>query len=417
MTKKTSDSSKRVIFVNRFYAPDLSATSQILTDVATHLASEGFNVTVFCSRSSYDGSVTYKKLDEIDNVQVHRLTTSAFGRGHWVGRGIDYLTFYVSVCVHLMLFARKDDILVAKTDPPMLSVPLGLVARLKQAVLINWLQDVFPEVALNIGGNHRYNRFVKVLLDLRNRSLRKAYTNVVIGVAMQDAVRQMGVPSNKLKVIHNFVDDEQINLKNTFAQELRKRWGLQPDEFVVGYSGNLGRAHDLDTMLSAATDLKDYSKIKFLFIGGGYLRDRLQAEIKSRGLSNILLKPYLPREALPESLSLPNLHWASLIPSLEGYIVPSKIYGVAAAGRPLMMIGDPNGEIAQLISQHDFGVAVRNGDVLTVKTEILRLASDPRRTLELGRHARAFIDQHASRKRAREDWQSLIAGVESATLS
>ncbi|MEL7111012.1 MAG: glycosyltransferase family 4 protein [Pseudomonadota bacterium] len=405
---RSTSSSPRVIFVNRFYFPDHSATAQILTDIATHLAYKDLPVTVFCTRLSYSNDAVYAKNETISGVEIRRLWTSRFGRETWLGRGIDYLTFYLGVCVSLFFFLSKDDVLIAKTDPPMLSVPLGLIARLKRATRVNWLQDIFPEVALSISGKTPDNFVVQSLIRLRNRSLRKADKNVAIGKTMESMVVKMGVVPEKVSIIHNFVDDESITPKDTHAPLLRESWGLKPDDFVVGYSGNLGRAHDLDTILTAAMNLRDHEKIKFLFIGGGFLRERLQSELSVRNLTNVVLKPYMPREALPDSLSLPNLHWASLIPSLEGYIVPSKVYGVAAAGRPLLMIGDPNGEISRMIAHFDFGLNVPCGDSRGASDVILNLYSDKARLRALGANARAFIEGNASRKLAQKRWYTLV---------
>lgn len=407
--------SKRIIFVNRFYAPDLSATSQILTDIAEHLASEKRRVTVLSTRLSYDGQVAYEKRETINDVEVHRLWTSSFGRGNWLGRACDYLTFYLSVCLKLIFFLFKGDVLVAKTDPPMLSIPLGLIARLKRVQLVNWLQDIFPEVALKIGNRKLDTPIIRILLWLRNRSLQKAAMNVVIGDLMHDTVVKMGVAPERVRTIHNFVDDEQIQAQSTHAVQLRQEWGLTESDFVIGYSGNLGRAHDLDTILSVATELKDDREIKFLFIGGGHLRARLQQEIQERDLNNVVLKPYLPREDLPESLSLPNFHWASLIPDLEGYIVPSKAYGVAAAGRPLLMIGDLDGEIGRLVTKYDFGIVVQPGNASEVTRSMLELASNTARMKQLGQNARRFTDLHASRKKAFSLWLELVDTYVSTT--
>lgn len=404
-------SDRKLIFVNRFYAPDLSATSQILTDVTEALAQHGHAVTVMTSRMSYDGDDAYPSRETLNGVTVHRIWTTRFGRGSTVGRAFDYLTFYLSISFSLLFRLAKSDILVAKTDPPMLSIPLGAIARLKGAHLVNWLQDVFPEVATELGVTSSDNILARALKALRNRSLRRASVNVAIGQRMKERIVEMGVAAERITIIDNFVDDGTIMQGVDNAPELRKEWGLESDDFVVGYSGNLGRAHDLDTILDAATALSDNPKIKFLFVGGGFLRERLTQEIAARGLENVLLRPYQPRERLPESLRLPNLHWASLNPKLEGYIVPSKAYGIAAAGRPLLMIGEADGEIGTFVKAHDFGTCVAPGDHAGAEAVISGLANDPKRTEKLGQNARRFVDEQASMRLAFKRWDELIQSV------
>jgi glycosyltransferase involved in cell wall biosynthesis len=401
----------QIIFVNRFYAPDLSATSQILTDVAERLSASDLDVKVYTSRMSYDAQSTYRKTETLNGVQVKRVWSSRFGRGSIFGRACDYLTFYVSITLALLFAVRKGDILIAKTDPPMLSIPLGLVARLKRAKLVNWLQDVFPEVALNLGVGAKNGLFVSLLKILRNRSLKRAHTNVAIGERMAEALVSIGVEAERTRIIHNFVDDDAISATPEFSQTLRTEWGIGADDFVIGYSGNLGRAHDLDTVLDAASALTEHADIKFLFIGGGFLHEQLTQQIEARGLSNVILKPYQPRVRLPETLALPNLHWASLNPKLEGYIVPSKVYGVAAAGRPLLMIGDPDGEIGRRLSEFGFGLCAMPGDHEAVVEFILTQRASPELVADKGKRARHFLDQTASRTGAIEAWKTLIADV------
>ena len=403
----TQSPSRRLVFVNRFYAPDHSATSQILSDVAEALSDRGHDVTVVTSRMSYDASAKYERRETRAGVKVRRIWTTRFGRGSTIGRAFDYLTFYLSVTLSLLFSLSKGDILIAKTDPPMLSIPLGVVARLRGVKLVTWLQDVFPEVATELGVGSSDNFILKAIKALRDRSLRRATMNVAIGECMARAVEAMGVPRGKIIVIENFVDDVAIVRRDDHAPALREEWGFSEDDFIVGYSGNLGRAHDLDTLLDAATLLAPHPQIKFLFVGGGFLRERLTQEIKARGLSNIELRPYQPRERLAESLSVPNFHWASLVPALEGYIVPSKVYGIAAAGRPLLMIGDEAGEIGQMATRHQFGLCAAPGDAERVKAIILELSTSPEDLETLGVNARAFIDQHSSMAKAFERWHQL----------
>lgn len=385
-TKKCAKRQKLVL-VNRFYAPDVSATSQILTDIAEALSDGGELVSVFASRMSYDGKSTFPKYETINSVQVYRVWSTRFGRHTNLGRLVDYLTFYIAITVRLSFFVAPGDILVAKTDPPVLSIPLGVVARIKRVKLVNWLQDIFPEVAVQLGFGRSSSFPIRALRYLRNRSLRHAAMNIVIGARMAEKARKLQVAPEKIAVIGNFVDDQFILRSEEHSSSLRKAWGLKESDFVIGYSGNLGRAHDLDTMLDTAERLLDSPQFVFLFIGGGALHSQLQSEVKRRGLTNIVLQPYQPRSKLHESLALPDLHWASLEPKLEGLIVPSKIYGIAAAGRPLLMIGDPNGEVGRILSDYPFGKCVPPGDHAQVEAFVRSIQRDPSQSIKMGRLA------------------------------
>src|ERR1019366_1961896 len=169
----------RLIFVNRFFHPDHSATSQILSDLAFHLAETGFDVQVLTSRQSYDDpSRVLPARESVRGVRVHRVWATRFGRGLRLPRAIDYLTFYLSATTKLATLADAGVVVLAETDPPLLSVPCALVTWLKRAALVNWTQDLFPEIAesLHVPG---IAVFAPILRRLRNLSLKRARTNVV----------------------------------------------------------------------------------------------------------------------------------------------------------------------------------------------------------------------------------------------
>lgn len=403
----------RICFVNRFYAPDSSATSQILTDVAEWLADRSYRVTVFTSRFSYDGEHEYPKLEHLNGVTIRRVWSTGLGRDSTLRRSIDYLTFYASISINMLFGIMRGDIIIAKTDPPILSIPLGVVARIRGAILVNWLQDLFPEVAIELGLGSRKGIAIRLLKYLRDRSFERAKMNVTIGSRMAEFVSRLKVPTDQICVIENFVDDNNIRMSNDHSNDLRDEWGIKASDFVIGYSGNLGRAHDIDTILDVAEQLRKSSDVKFLFIGGGFQHARLLYEIEQRQLPNIFLKQYQPRSRLNESLALPNLHWASLAPSLEGYIVPSKVYGIAAAGRPLLMIGDKNGEVGRILSKFAFGKCVPKGATAEAIEFILYAKQNPEKSLAMGLEARNFIDSRGSRKQAMQSWESLVRNLAS----
>jgi colanic acid biosynthesis glycosyl transferase WcaI len=189
---------------------------------------------------------------------------------------------------------------------------------------------------------------------------------------------------------------------------LRQSWDLA-DRFVFGYSGNLGRAHDYATVLTAAERLRDDARIIFLVVGGGQRCEALVREIKARDLqSSFYFRPYQERTALPYSLGVADVHWLSLNPLLEGLIVPSKFYGIAAAGRPIGAIGDTEGEIARLLRQHRCGVAFAPGDAEALAQLLRRWSRAPQAVLEMGARARQMLDTQFTRRRALARWTELL---------
>ena len=374
---------RRVIFVNRYFWPDHSATSQIASDLAFHLASRGWKVVAITSRQRYDDARARLPAQEADRgVRVVRVWSTRFGRNGLFGRALDYLTFYLSAFFALRREGR-DAVVVAMTDPPLLSV----VATLAAPRIVNWVQDLFPEVAEELG--IRVPRFVR---SLRDWSLRRARANVVLGERMAALV-----PNAVL--IHNWADASLVPVPRAESR-VRREWNLG-DAFVAGYSGNLGRAHEFDTILGAMQRLPE---IRFLIVGGGA---RLDA-VKGQAGPNATFLPYQPRELLSESLSAADVHLVTLQPQLEGLIVPSKFYGALAVGRPVLFIGARDGEVARIIDEHRCGMVVTPGDVDGLTRAIRTLAEDPAEVAAMGARGLAAYRAEFAPQRAFEAWERTL---------
>jgi glycosyltransferase involved in cell wall biosynthesis len=421
----------QLIFLNRYFYPDHSATSQMLSDLAFALAERRQVVCVITSRQRYDAPAdTLEPMETVDGVAICRIWTSRFGRNNLFGRAIDYATFYLSAAWRLWRMAGSGDVVIAKTDPPMLSVMAAPVCWLRGARLVNWLQDIFPETAqaLGVGGRAALPLYA-VMQWLRNRSLHAADMNVVLGERMAERVEGLGVPGDRIRIIPNWADATVIKPIDHANNALRTEWDLN-GKFVVGYSGNLGRAHDVDTLLDAMTIIEhaqasvsplsderpsDCLPIGWLFIGSGALFARLAAEIARRGLTRVVFKPYQPKARLAESLGACDVHLVSLRPELEGLIVPSKFYGIAAAGRPSIFIGDKDGEIARLIARHECGLSVAMGDGRRLAQCIFTLAGKANLCREMGQHARQACEAQFDRSIAIARWENLLVEGSSTT--
>jgi len=386
----------RVIFVNRYFFSDHSATSQILSDLTFHLAAIGHEVHVITSRQRYDDPrAALPENENVNGVQVHRVASSRFGRAALSGRALDYLSFYRSVRRQLDTVARPGDMVIAKTDPPLLSLVLESTARNRGTAVLGVPLIRGPALAL--------------LRGLRNRSLRKTDATVVVGDLMARRIKGFGVPAARVHVIANWCDDETIRPAAGTDNPLREAWHLS-GKFVIGHSGNLGRAHDFETVLGAAERLRNEPRIVFLMIGGGKHFEELAKAVKARGLENSFrFRPYQERAMLPHSLDVADAHWLSLHPALEGLIVPSKFYAIAAAGKPMLMIGDSEGEIGRLIRQHRCGTIIAPGDVATLTDTLRRWSGGSEAIIEMGGQARQMLDAQFTRRRALDQWSRLLA--------
>jgi glycosyltransferase involved in cell wall biosynthesis len=342
-----------------------------------------------------------------NGVKVHRIWTSRFGRDRLLGRTVDYATFYLSAGWRLFRLSGPGDTIVAKTDPPLISVIAAVVARLRGARLVNWMQDVFPEVARALGMKGLNGWFGRMLRRMRDASLRKAAMNVALSESMAAYLVECRVRRDRVRVVQNWVDDDAIVPLPPEQNRLRQQWGLA-GKFVVGYSGNMGRAHEFETILEAAAQLKSQTDIVFLFIGSGNQKAYLEREAVQRDLTQILFRPYQDWELLPQSLGVADVHLISLRPEVERFVVPSKFYGVAAAGRPIVFVGDPEGEIGTAIRTGSCGAAIRPRESLELARIIRALRDNASLGREWGRNARRLIDETFSRKRALNLWHKVL---------
>jgi glycosyltransferase involved in cell wall biosynthesis len=405
------ESGQRVVFVNRYFWPDHSATSQILTELAAGVSALPLDVHVITSRQLYDDpSARLPSLDRHGRVTIHRVWTSRFGRARLKLRAIDYLCFYFSAFAKMISLCRRGDVLIAETDPPLVCVPAAAAAALKGATLVNWVQDVFPEIAGRLGLLSESGVAYRALAALRNRSLRAAGANVTLGEAMAAELIGLGIERDKIRVIPNWAVGSAAARDASADRSLRREWGLE-GRFVVAYSGNLGRVHEIETFVAAAAELAADAGIVFLIIGSGAKHAALRAEVAARGLPNFIFKPYQPADRLHETLTAADAHLVSLLPELEGLVVPSKVYGILATGRPVLFVGSERGEVARLIERFGCGFRVGAGEHRALAARIRELARDPVLTKRLGRAGRAAHEQQFRFEHALALWRSTLESV------
>jgi glycosyltransferase involved in cell wall biosynthesis len=386
----------RIVAVNRYYSPDHSATSQLLTDLLEHLAAGGHEVTAVTSRLRYDKpDAGLAPAETHRGVRIRRLWSTRFGRAGLAGRAVDYLSFYASALFSLLFQVRRGDTILALTDPPLLSVVASVVAAVKRARLVNWCQDLFPEIAERLEVPMVKGAVARALLSARNASFRAAHANVVLCDNMASHLLSQKVPAERTVIVHNWADSG-IRPVSREANPLRRDWALG-ERFVVGYSGNLGRAHDHEALLELMQRLRGHDDVTFLFIGGGAGLDRLKAMAADALLTNVQFRAYQPRERLSESLSVPDVHLVSLRAEMEGLIMPSKIYGILAAGRPTLFLGSEEGSIQRILNSFGAGAPALGTDVASAADWIVAHKRDHEKLARMGNGARHAYETEFNR--------------------
>jgi colanic acid biosynthesis glycosyl transferase WcaI len=406
----------RVLVLSQFYAPDEAAGTQFLVELCEHLVRHGHEVEVVTSRTTNHGGPALAPSEDVGGVQVTRAWSTSLGKAHLVHRLSDYGTFFASAIVKTLM-ARRVDLLLSVTVPPLIPAVAALASRLHHTPLVTWVQDVYPDVAVELGVLRRESPVVTALAALQRQSLGQCARVVAISEGMSHRLEAHGASRASLRVIHNWSDGAHVVPRGAGVETpFRLENGLA-GRFVLTYSGNLGMAHEFETLVSAARALEADPRFLLLFIGaGGRLKE---ARAMSAGASNVRFLPFQPAANLGQSLTAADAHAITLRTPLEGLIVPSKLYGALACGKPLFYVGPERCEVARVIESAGLGWAGRPGDVDGLVGALRRALDDPRWAAECGERARAAFDSSYAQAIALEKWRTLLeetaaAGTRSA---
>lgn len=381
----------RVLLLNQFFYPDHSAAGQLATDLAEDLAAQGMEVTALASRAAYLGGGKLAATETYRGVRIVRAPGTSLGKRSIGRRLTDYATFFASATAYAIA-AGPFDAVISMSTPPLVASMGALRRALRGTPFVYWLQDVYPDLAIAYGMLEPRSFAARLLEAISRWTMRRADRVVTIGEAMADGVLGKGIPASRVCVVPNWADGEQIQPVPRERNAFVRRHGLR-DKRVVLYSGNMGQAHDLATVLDAARLLKDESDLVFVFVGEGVRRS--EVERAARELPAIQLLPYQDRSTLADSLSAGDVHLVTQDPRSLGLIEPCKLYGIMAAGRPILYVGPPEAEAARTVRREGIGEIVENGDSAGAAAAILRLADEGG---TLGNRARVAFDREYSRQ-------------------
>jgi putative colanic acid biosynthesis glycosyltransferase WcaI len=402
----------RICFFNRSYWPDGAATGQLLTELAEDLvARHRCDVTVVAGRPLVGGrsrgTLMPVRREWRNGVRILRAAGTTFRPRKFAGRAANYLTYFGSACV-ASLAAPPADIVVSLTDPPMIGLAASWKASRDRARFVFLCEDVFPEVATLIE-DFRNERVNRSLDRLNRRLIARADRIVALGDRMRRRlVDEKGADPARVSVIHNWADCAAI-VPGPRDNAFRAAHGLD-GRFVVMHSGNLGVSQELESLVDAAERLRDHSDVVFVFVGDGSRRAALEARARDKSLANVRFLPYQAKDRLHESFAAADVFLVSLKAGIEGYIVPSKVYGILAAGRPYVAAVDPSCEAAVIAAEWDCGIPAAPGNADAVARAVRQLACDRPRAVRLGENARRAA-LHFDRRLAVDAYHTLLAGV------
>jgi glycosyltransferase involved in cell wall biosynthesis len=321
------------------------------------------------------------------------------------GRLANYAT-YMASCLAGAIRTERPHVILTMTDPPMVAAAAMVVSAARHVPFVYVSQDVFPDVGVVLG--RLRNRTVVRSLARLNRALRARAARVVaIGRDMERELAAQGVPAAKIQVIPNWADGSLIKpLEGPSRLRLEQGW---QDRFVVMHSGNVGLSQDLDVLLKAADRLRGHQDILFAIVGDGAAEAGLRREAARRRLGNVRFLPYRAKEQLADSLGAADVHVVGLHRGLAGIIVPSKVYGIMAAGRPFIGAVEDASEVAKLIREHQCGSLIDPGDPEALARAIMEMREAPRDAM--GKRGRLAFERLYERRIATGAYRDLLEQV------
>jgi glycosyltransferase involved in cell wall biosynthesis len=393
----------RLLVLNQYYWPGVEATANLLTDLCEALADE-FDVRVVTG--VLHGHEDEPREVQRNGVQIERVASTAYERSQLPRRAANYVT-YLAGSLATALRGPRPDVVLCMTDPPMVG-DIGLAAARRFDVpLVVISMDVFPEIAVELKRLEN-PAAVALLRALVGLYLERADRVVAIGETMRRRLEEKGTPPDRLVVIPNWVDTGAIT-----PQPRDNEWARRnrlADRFVVMHSGNVGHAQDLDTLVRSTTFLRDLEDLNVLVIGFGARHDEM-VRLARRLEAPIWFKPFQPRAELSQSLSTGDVHFVGLGRGLSGYVVPSRLYGILAAGRPVIVAADDESETAGVVREVGCGVVIPPGRPELLAGTIRELHQSREELDAMGARGREYVVAEADRSVAIGRYRALLRDV------
>lgn len=408
----------RILVLNEYFPPDTAATANMAAAVVGALK-ERHKVTVLCGRPSYDPSERHpyylwrrehhtgtvagrKDVRATTEVAVERVGSTAFSRRRMLHRLSNYLS-YVLLSVPRALMIPTDMVL-AMTDPPFQGIVGAFVAWLKRRTFVYNIRDLYPEMAIT-GQIVRPARWVRIWERLHRWALARAARVIVLGEDTRERIIAKGIESSRVVVVRDGVPmpSPVPPPDHPVLKDIRAGF-----PFVVLHAGNLGFYGAWQTVVTAARSLNG-DGIGFVFIGDGAMRSQIQAS--AEGCKAIRFLPFRPADEVPYVLAAPDLHLVTIRRGLEGVVVPSKLYPILAAARPVLALAPEESDVARIIRRSGCGIVADPDDPQSLARIVRELAQDPQRLVRMSERAEAVAPEFSRASELRRFVDILEAAV------
>ncbi|MBT5954161.1 glycosyltransferase family 4 protein [bacterium] len=406
----------RLTIVSQLFYPELISTGQTIFELAEDLTTQGINVDVICGPVTLEKNKREKKKIIHNGIKINQIWGTSFPKLNFLGKLLNQLTFTLSVFYTLtkrrFSNKRKTPLLIL-TNPPMMGIAAAFQRMIGGSPYIYLIFDVYPETAIRANFIKR-NGLISTIWGVSNWFILKyASSIVVIGRCMAKLFENKAYDA-KLKKIHVWADDMSIGQTETTSNRNKqienpyiKKWNLK-NKFVVMYSGNLARFHDLETIMKAAEQLINQKDIVFLFVGEGHKKKMCIDIAQTKNLTNCLFDTYVPKEDLKHSLKVANIGLVSLLNGQEGLSVPSKTFGLLSAGIPILGLLPKSSEISLILNEENCGKVIEPGDVNNFVTTLLDLKNSPETLKTLSENGKKAIKEKYNLRNASKEYISIL---------
>lgn len=404
----------RILYVCAYFHPENTAFSHLENDLLTALADRGHEVEVLCPTPT-------RGISEAERKQYRDIQREDLYGGHvharrfWAPQerknpAVRALRYFWCNFQTYRLGKRyeKIDLILATSTPPTQGVMAGRLKQKLHCPSIYYLQDIFPDSLIYTGLARRDSLLWKLGRGVENYTYRHADHIVTISEDFGRNIMEKGVPEEKIQVIYNWINEEQVKYLERDANPLYDTYGLSRDKFYVAYSGNIGHSQNMDMLLDAAKALQPHREIGFLVVGDGAQRSHMAERIENEQITNVTMIPYQPYENISQVFSLGDVGLLISKSGIGSNSVPSKTWSYLSAQRPVLASFDLDSELCRLIEKEKMGVCVAPDDPDALVQAVLELSRQREGLQRMGTNGRAYILEHLTAKSAGDKWLRLL---------
>ncbi|EEL79458.1 Glycosyl transferase group 1 [Bacillus cereus AH1271] len=409
---------KKVVFVINYFYPDMASTGQLMTELCLDLQKE-FDITVIAAQPNYAGErISSNKIfeeDYLENIKVIRIRLPEVDKTSKLSR-MKYIFSYFTLANIALLKEKGVDIIYTISQPPVLGGLIGTIGKfLKRTKHIYNVQDFNPEQAAAVSYTNKQSIF-KIAKKIDILNCKYSDCVVVVGNDMSETLKERfeGKDIPKHTVINNWTNEQEIiplDKSNKHIQQFLKENDLE-EKFIIMYSGNIGLYYDLENIIKVTENFKEYKDLAFVFIGEGAVKKDMQKFVQDNNIQNVFFLPYQSKEFIKYSLNTADVHLVVNQKGIKGVSVPSKIYGVMAAGKPILGVLEQGSEAQMLIEKSNSGIVVEPQDYDAITQVIDQFYQmEKAKVLELGLNGREYLDENLKREISINKYRNLLKQV------